>query len=195
MQSEIEVKFVNVDHDAMRLKLEATGAILEKPLRMMRRAIIETPELKAQNGFVRIRDEGDRTTLTYKQFDSLSIDGAKEIEVTVNDYSQTVVFFAAIGLRHKSYQESKRETWRIGDVEVVLDIWPWLNPFIEIEGSSIESVKSVSATLGFDWKNAVFGDVMAAYKLQYPHLSDHDTVSNLHEVKFGDPAPKMLQIS
>lgn len=47
--------------------------------------------------------------------------------------------------------------------------------------------------LGLGWDNAVFGDVMAAYRVQYPHLTMKDTVGNLPEVKFGDPLPDLLK--
>jgi adenylate cyclase, class 2 len=193
MQSEIEAKFVNVDHDVIRGRLETAGAELLQHMRTMRRAIIETAAMRANNGFVRVRDEGDRTTLTYKQFESLSVDGAKEMEVTVSDYETTVALCVAIGLEPSSYQESKRETWRMGDVEIMLDVWPWLDPYIEIEGASVESVKAAASTLGFEWGDAVFGDVMAAYRLQYPHLGEHDTVATLARVTFGDPLPDMLR--
>lgn len=36
------------------------------------------------------------------------------------------------------------------------------------------------------------GDIIAAYRLQYPHLGEHDTVATMLEVKFGDPLPELL---
>ena len=34
MNTEIEAKFLNIDHDAIRAKLEALGGVLEQPLRL-----------------------------------------------------------------------------------------------------------------------------------------------------------------
>ena len=195
MKTEIEAKFLSIDHDDIRKKLKALDARLEKPLRIMRRVTIDNPHMKAKDAFVRIRDEGDRVAVTYKQFDQLSIDGAKEIEIIVSHFDDSIALFAATGLPHKSYQESKRETWKLNDAEIVLDTWPWLNPYIEIEGDNVEIVKAVTKSLGLKWKDAVFGDVMAAYRSQYPHLGPHDTVGNLSEVKFDDPMPDMLKSS
>lgn len=192
MNTEVEVKFVNVDHTEIRMRLNKLGAKLEKPLRDMRRVVIENTGMKEKNAFVRIRDEGDKVTITYKQFDELSIDGAKEIEIIVSDFKASIDLFAAAGLTHSSYQESKRETWRLGTTEIVLDTWPWLNPYIEIEGVNEETVRSVAEDLGFDWSEAVFGDVMAAYRVQYPHLSLDHTVGNLAEVRFDDPLPTLF---
>lgn len=193
MNTEIEAKFVNVDIDKTRTNLETLSATLEQPMRLMKRVTIDSAYMKSKNAFLRIRDEGKITTITYKQFDSLSVDGAKEIETTVGDFDTAVRLVAAIGIPHRSYQETKRETWRLEDVEVVIDIWPWLHPYIEIEGPSELRVKEVASQLGFEWQDAVFGDVMAAYKIQYPHLKDTDTVGNIPEVTFDTPLPDFLQ--
>lgn len=193
MKDEIEAKFVNIDVDVIRSKLKSVGAVLTQPMRDMQRVTIDTPELKKKGAFVRVRNEGDKTTITYKQFNLLSIDGVKEIEVTVDDFDNAVALFRAAGLPYGSLQESRRETWRLGEAEVVIDEWPWLNPYIEIEAPSEALVVSTSEKLGFDWSDAIFGDVMVAYRVQYPHLGLDDTVGNLPEVRFNDPLPDLLK--
>jgi adenylate cyclase class 2 len=193
MKNEIEAKFVNINVQNMRSRLKKVGATLTLPMRDMHRVTIDTPELKKKDAFVRIRNEGDKTTITYKQFNALSIDGVKEIEVSVNDFDTAVMLFKEAGLAYGSFQESRRETWRLGDVEIVIDEWPWLNPYIEIEAPSENLVISTAKELGFDWSDAVFGDVMAAYRVQYPHLRVTDTIGSLPEVRFGDPLPELLK--
>lgn len=197
MNTEIEAKFLHVKHDDVREKLKRIGFVCVAPMRLMRRAIIDYPDRRLQtqkpNSYIRVRDEGDRITLTYKKFDSLSIDGAKEIEVVTSSFNDTVRIFTAIGLAVGSLQESKRETWRRDMCEVVLDEWPWLDPYIEIEAASEEVVRSVAEELGFSWPEAVFGDVMVAYRDQYPHLTEQQTVGNVPEVLFDAPLPEMLR--
>jgi adenylate cyclase class 2 len=192
MKTEFEAKFLNIDFEFMRTKLKSLDAKLEQPMRLMKRAIIDTPELMNKDAFIRVRDEGDRITLTYKQFQSLSVDGAKEYEVEVSNFEETINILAASGLPLKSIQESKRETWTLETTEIVLDEWPWLNPYIEIEGNNEQQVKETAVKLGFNWNDAVFGDVMAAYRAQYPHLTNSDTVANIESVKFGDALPELL---
>lgn len=177
----------------MRSRLRKAGAILTLPMRDMQRVTIDTPELKKKNAFVRIRNEGDKTTITYKQFNSLSIDGVKEIEISVNDFDTAVMLFKEAGLAYGSLQESRRETWRLGDTEIVIDEWPWLNPYIEIEAPSEDSVILTAKNLDLEWGDAVFGDVMSAYRVQYPYLGMNDTVGNLPEVRFSDPLPELLK--
>lgn len=191
MKTEIEAKFLNVDFDEIRAKLTELGATLEQPMRLMRRVIIETPELEAKNAFLRVRDEGDKVTLTYKQFDEVSLTGAKEIEITVNDYEATIGILEQVGLVHRSFQESRRETWRLGNVEIVLDEWPWLDPYIEVEGTNEREVKETAARLGFDWADAVFGSATSAYQMQYPD-GDASKLITVPRAAFGEPIPDIL---
>ncbi|MDB5179303.1 MAG: uncharacterized protein JWN01_1246 [Patescibacteria group bacterium] len=196
MKTEIEAKFLNVDHDQIRGRLRAVGAVCVTPMRLMKRAIIDFPDRRLQNGpfnsYVRVRDEGGKITLTYKKFESLSVDGAKEIETTVGSFEDTIAVFTAIGLEVGSLQESKRETWKYQGCDIELDEWPWLKPYLEIEGSSEEELKNTARALGLDWSDAAFGDVMVAYRAQYPHLRVGETVGNLAEVKFNTPLPEFL---
>jgi hypothetical protein len=38
----------------------------------------------------------------------------------------------------------------------MIDLWPGLNPFIEIESHSEENVKKYSELLGFDYSDGIF---------------------------------------
>lgn len=194
IQAEIEVKFLNINHDGIREKLRELGAVLEQPMREMRRVAIDNEFMRTgKDSFLRVRDEGDKVTMTYKQYDELSIDGAKEIEVEVSDFEKTIAILEQCGLPHRTYQETRRETWTLDGVEIVLDEWPWLKPYIEIEGESEDDLRSTAKKLGLDWGDAVFGDVMVAYRAEYPHLGGRDTVASIKEVKFGDPLPDILK--
>jgi len=192
MQQEIEAKFVNVDHDKVREALKAAGARLEHPMRLMRRVVIDYPDRKMQsedNAWIRVRDEGDKVTLTYKTSEENKFGGATEIEVIVDDYNKTIELFKAMGLVVHTDQETKRETWVLDDAEVVLDEWPWLNPYIEIEATSEQIVQDVAQKLGFIWQNAVFGSVTTAYRLQYPSIKNDEHISTIPAIKFGLTRP------
>jgi len=194
MAKEIEVKLLNVNIDDIRNRLKQSGATLIKPIRLMRRVMIKTPEMAKCNAFLRVRDEGGKTTMTYKQFNSSSVDGCEEIETTVKDFDNAVEILKLSGLACESYQESKREEWKLNGAEIVIDEWPWLNPYIEIEGISEEQLKELSNTLGFDWQNAVFGSVTIAYNSQYPHLVKTGAqISDISEVIFGAEIPNILR--
>ncbi len=195
MKPEIEAKFLSVNHDKLREKLIKIRASLTQPMRTMKRVVIHTPTMTKKNAFVRIRDEGDRVTITYKQFDEDSIDGAKEYEIEVSDFETAIDLFSEAGLRYDTFQESKRENWRLGEVEVMLDEWPWLEPYIEIEGPTEDSVRSMAKKLGLNWTEAVFGGVANAYFAQYPHIGKQgiDEINQKWSViKFSDPKPMII---
>jgi adenylate cyclase class 2 len=192
MRPEIEAKFLNINHDKIRQKLLTVGARCVQPMRLMKRITIDTPIMESKHGWMRVRDEGDKVTLSYKQTDSLTINGTKEIEVKVSSFNDAVALLAEAGLVQSSFQESKRETWMLGSVEVVLDEWPWLNPYIEIEAMTERQVIDIAEKLGLVWKDAYFGDVTTAYRAQYPSLGMEGTL-NLAQVKFNDPLPEILK--
>jgi len=195
MESEIEVKFLDVDIDDVRNRLTRAGAVLEQPMRFMRRALIEEAHHIKENSFIRIRDEGDKVTLTFKRRllpDGVTtIDSTKEIETTVGDFDKTVTIFAEAGWHYITMQESKRETWHLDDAEVVIDEWPWIKPYIEIEASSEEIVRRVADVLGFDWKDAAFGSVDIIYQRDFPQMSVRGII-DIKDARFDDPVPKQF---
>ena len=192
MKTELEVKFANVNIEAIRQALQVAGAVCEQPMRLMKRALVEEPHHQAEHAFLRIRDEGDKTTLTFKRRadpDAASIDSVKELEVEVSDFDKTVEIFSEAGWKYKTFQESKRETWKLDDTEVVIDEWPWLNPYIEIEGESEAGIKKVAEKLGLSWDNVLFGHIDALYEMQYEFQEGIRGVIDLPEVRFNAPLP------
>ena len=193
MKAEIEAKFVDVDIDDVRGRLKAAGAKLEQPMRLMRRVLIEEPHHAATRSFIRIRDEGDKTTLTFKRRalpdEETTIDSTSELETTVGDFDTTIKIFAEAGWDYITFQESKRETWHLGRVEIVIDEWPWLQPMIEIEAETEEEVRNVAGAQGFSWDDAIFGSVDVVYHRDFPNMSCRGII-DIKEARFENPIPK-----
>lgn len=197
MQEEIEVKFFDVDFDDLRTKLEGFGATCTMPMALMRRAIMDYPDKRLHNmadswSWIRVRDEGARTTVTFKSVDK---DGSKktgEIEYEASSYKLAVALFEAIGLETTSVQETKREIWKYKDCEIMLDEWPWIPLHIEIEGPSIESLQTVAEDLGLDWANHFVGNADFVYEREYPGMKSGDTIGEIPELTF-DTMPQWLK--
>ena len=171
MNNEIEATFLEIDKDEIRGKLKAIGAECVKPEVKMRRTVFDS----GPHSFARVRDEGDKIVMTYKNFeDEDSIMGVKEVNVVVDDYDEAVRFVAGCGLEQKAIQETLREVWKLGKTEIGIDTWPWLPTFIEIEGPSEAEVWSVAEKLGFNKEEAMFGAVDKIYNRYYG--VDTDTV-------------------
>lgn len=165
MEVEIEAKFTDIDKDEVRGRLARAGAELIHSQRLMRR--VNFNSLDDKNAWVRVRDEGDKVTMTYKQAFERTLHGTHEINLRVDDYSRAIEFLEVIGLQGKAVQETKREFWRFNECEVAIDTWPWIPTFVEIEGPSEHAFRMVASQLGFDWEKAMFGSVETVYQLYY----------------------------
>lgn len=165
MQIEIEAKFTDIDIDRMREKLSEAGATLTHPERLMRRHNFDQPDGK--NAWVRVRDEGDKVTLTYKRTFERTLHGTKEINLVVDDFVRASEFLEAIGLTGKAIQETKRESRSLNECEITIDTWPWIPTFIEIEGPTEGAVRAVASALELDWDKAMHGSVETVYQQHY----------------------------
>ncbi len=164
MYTEYEITFPNVSHEAMRAKIQSLGWVCTKPLTLMRRVVFSHPTDAC--GYLRVRDEWWRITTTYKHIsdDASHIESVQEIECGVSDFHAMRDIYIAMWLKQKAYQETKREIWEIdNEVEIMLDEWPWISPFIEIEWENESIVRKYTVLLGFDYDEGLFGAVDQLY--------------------------------
>lgn len=140
--------------------------------------------LEDDKGWVRVRDEGGKITLSYKQTGDRTLHGTKEVSVNVNDFDNACLFLESIGLESKSFQETKRESWKYGDIEIELDTWPWIPGFVEIEAGSENELRETAAKLNLDFGKALHGSVELAYQALYDVTEDE--INNWPEICFGD---------
>lgn len=193
MKNEIEAQFLDIDKEAIRAKLKEIGAKLEKPEVLMRRVVFDT----GPHSFARVRDEGDKIVMTYKNVsDDSSILGTKEVNLTVNDYDDAILFMKGCRLKTKARQESKREVWKFDKVEVCIDTWPWIPTFIEIEGPTEESVWQTAEALGFQKTQAKFGSVDTTYQHYYgidPDVINYQTPEIAFDITPPEWAKRKLE--
>lgn len=169
METEIEAKFLDVNIDSFKEKLQSLNAKLIHPEIFMKRKTFDFSDnrLLRIGGWIRVRDEVDKITLSYKQLKDRTLHGTKEITVEVNDFENTCQLLLNIGLAQKSYQETKREKWVLDDNEITIDTWPWIPRFVEIESKDEESMKKIVEKLGLNLDDAVHGSVEIAYQKHF----------------------------
>lgn len=192
MKTEIEAKFTDINSEEIRKKLLQTGAICVYEERLMKRKNFDFPDHRFDEirAWVRVRNEGEIVTLSYKQLNDRTLHGTKEVDVEVNDFDKTCQFLEAIGMKNYSYQETKREKWELDGVEIVIDTWPWIPTFLEIEGSDEKSVRQVATELGLDWNKALHGSVEIVYRQHY--VATDEEVDAWKEITFI-PIPDWLE--
>ena len=167
---EIEVKFLDIDIKEIEEKLKNLGATKVFDFLYKRRVFdFKDKSLESNNSWLRLRDEGDKITLTYKRRfgvgeNRLKDEGMHEIEVNVSDFQKTAELLNSIGMKEKFYEENRRVKYTIDDVEFCIDTWPLIPTYLEIEGKSWESVEKSVTILGLDWNNHIKCSTMQIYE-------------------------------
>ena len=170
---EIEIKFLNIDPEELVKKLLALGAKKVGDFHY-RRVVFDTVDfsLDKHGAWLRLRDEGDKITFTFKQRLAKDItslqgdDGMYEKEVVVSDFDATREIILKTGMIEKMYQENKRTRYLLDGVECDIDSWPLLAPYLEIEADSWDKVYSVAEKLGFAREDAKIFSANQIYRLQ-----------------------------
>lgn len=193
MQTEIEAKFLDVDVNQLREKLKTIGATPTYPERMMTRKVFDFPDhrLEKEGAWIRVRNEGDKVTLSYKRLVDRSLHGTKEITVEVNNFDETCNLLLALGFKQDSFQETKREKWEHENCEITIDTWPWIPTFVELEAPDENKIKSLAGKLGLDWGKALHGSVEIAYQKYYDVTEEE--IDNWERITF-EPAPNWLEV-
>lgn len=164
MNTEYEATFIDVDIQKIREQLIELKANLVKPETLMRRIVFHPPAI-IEDGWLRVRDEGDKITLSLKVIAEKSIEDQKEIELVIDSFEQGAALLKAVGAKQKAYQETKRELWQYKNCDVTIDTWPGLEPFIEIESHNSEAeVKEVALDINLDYSKAIFGSAGLIYE-------------------------------
>ena len=165
---EFEAKFLDIEKEVIRKVLKQKGATLVRPEYEQKRYNFHLPkDNRSDNAWLRVRDEGDKVTLALKMTTGSNIEDQKEIQLVIDSFDNAVKLLESVGCEKKAYQESRRELWKIDGVEVTIDEWPGLEPFVEVEGQSEDEVRRCAETLGFNYKTALFSSVGRVYKIKY----------------------------
>lgn len=168
MVKEIEAKFFIDSKDDIRKKLSNIDLKLINEEHLMKRKCFHCNDKKEERIYIRVRDEGKKITMTYKEIKGKGINDIEEIEIEVNNFENACELITKTNYSQVAYQENMREVWRNEEVEIVIDTWPFLQSYIEIEAKNEEIVKKYAKLLNFDFeKEAYFGAVGVLYEKQY----------------------------
>lgn len=168
----MEVKFLDIDPAAIEAKLKGLGAKKVGDY-LYRSRSFDFPgfPLDKDAAWVRLRDEGDKITVAFKKRLGVkesgemgSDSGMEEVEVVVNDYEKMTTLFLRIGLVIKFEQEKKRIRWEKDGVEFDIDFWPRINPYLEIEASSLGKINEAALELGLNPKDEKICSATQVYK-------------------------------
>lgn len=182
---EIEVKFLTIDPQKMQEKLEAIGA-KKVFAKTYRRRVFDYPDLRLDKdgAWLRLWDEGDKVTLSYKhRLGQKTHDGTvndqsmEEIEVTVSDFEKAGLILERIGLKEKFYEENRRIRYVLDQIEFDLDTWPLLEPYLEIEAPSWEEIDRATKLLGLNPADRKIFSTYQIYQLKGIEENDYQILT------------------
>lgn len=162
---EVEVKFLVQELTAVRQRLLALGATLKNPRVYERNLRLDTPEeaLRQRDELLRLRqDTAVKVTYKGRSLEAEQESEAKvreELEMTVDDWETAVAIFRRLGFGPMQVYEKYRETFQLGQIEVVLDEMPFGN-FVELEGREA-AIKETAVLLNLPWENRLVTNYLA----------------------------------
>jgi len=186
---EIEVKFLNVDKKTLEKKLVEIGAKKVGDY-LYKRQVFDYPDLRldAQGAWIRLRDEGDKITLSFKQRLGMQGNsgndlGMKEIEFCVDNFEETAKFLYELGLANKFFFENKRTRYEKDGIEFDIDEWPLLEPYLEIEADSWEDIGKAIGWLNLKKDNMKKFSTTQIYALKGIDDKDYSKLTFTEAVK------------
>ncbi len=163
MNKEYEVTILEID-EYFENRLIELGAKLVSDS-MQKRYVYDVMPANP-NKWIRLRTNGDKTTLTVKEIKNRDeIGGTEEIEVTVDSFDNTNSLLESLGYISRNYQENYRKMYVLNGVEISIDSWPMIPTYVEIEGKCEKEVLDTLKLLGYTKNNYITLDVVSIYKL------------------------------
>ena len=146
---EVEKKFrlTKRQRDAVLKRLPEIGASLERE-DFEENTLYQGQSLETASCVLRLRRIGRNATLTYKRRipSASAIKQQREEETDVTDPEAMEAILEALGFTAALVYEKRRQTWRLGKTEIVIDVLPF-GLFMEIEGR-VNEIKAVERKLG-----------------------------------------------
>lgn len=153
MAVESEGRIPNINPEEVKAKLLAIGA---KSLGFYNfRRYVFDPTIGAPRRWLRLRTDGNKTTLTFKEFSNNSFSGTKEWEIEVSDFETTLEILEKTGIKHRSYQENTRDEYEYHGAKLSIDHWPKLGYLLEIEVEKEEDIYDITNKLGFNSQDVI----------------------------------------
>jgi len=181
---EFEARFLNINKSELLEKIKKLGGVQKQSNTIYRRAVFKLCDI--QRGFVRVRDEGDKVTMTAKIYKDPKFPDEYEIEIK-DDFEKGKDFLQSLNLNQKAYHETMREKWRIPFgkkhelCEIAIDHIPGLPVYAEVECKTEADLNKSIKLLGMDKSNMRFGAYGKVFKEYYDISQDimDNTVSSL----------------
>lgn len=161
MSQEYETKILDINSQEIETKLISIGA--KKKFEVLYKRWVFDIESK-ETQWIRLRDDGKTSTLTYKKRTGSGICETEEIETQVLDFETTAQILQKLNFKDKYYQENKRTMYELNNIEFSIDSWPMIPTYLEIESTCEKKVKEGLKLLNLENKDIGNISVVNVYK-------------------------------
>lgn len=131
--------------------------------------------------WIRLRQDGDQIELTLKYIYNTDaeyeIDQVKEVEILVNDFDTANKLVEEMGYYKRKLVEKKRISYIYNDLQVEIDEWPLLEPYVEIEGKNVDSIYNLAEKLGYSKEQAKVMNTEDVYLSKGIDLTDYEVMT------------------
>jgi adenylate cyclase class 2 len=182
---EYEARFLDIEPDQLITKIKEVGGSLKKPLTLFKRSVFSLCDIS--KGYVRVRDEGNKVTMTSKIYKDPKFPQESELEIN-NTFEEGQTFLRSLNLHEKAYHETMRETWSIIRnkkelCEIAIDRIPGLPTYAEVECKSERDLKKCIKLLHLENKIVNYGAYGNTF-VHYYGMSAHEINNVVPKITF-----------
>jgi adenylate cyclase class 2 len=176
---EVEVKILEIDPATLEKTLLKLGAKKTFSGLVNVRYFDKNGEIKKKKDVLRVRQFGadkdgkpEKVEVCYKTNKHVE-NGYKvcdEYHLDGRDFDESVGFFENLGFEITCSYEKKRTVFKYKNLEVVIDEYPQIPPFIEIEGEDEVAIEKLIFDLGVAENERSSKSIGGLLKEKYPHV-------------------------
>ena len=131
--------------------------------------------------WIRLRQDGEIVEITIKYIYSnkanYNIDEVKEIEIKTDNFEMANKLIEEMGYYRKKLAEKKRDSYSYQGMDIEIDEWPLLEPYIEIEGSNIDKIYELANLLGYSKEQTIVMNTEDVYLEKGIDLSKYEEMT------------------
>ena len=119
------------------------------------------------NKWVRLRKSNDKIELTTKHIlnkKHSDYQNVLETEIEVSSFEEANNLLESIGICKRNYQEKIRYSFVYKDAQIEIDIWPMLDPYLEIECDNNKTIEEILEKLNLKENEIVSTNTESLYK-------------------------------
>lgn len=170
---EIEIKILGIDPGKISEKLIDLGAHKEFEGLIKVKYFDKDGQIRDKGDLLRVREfEGSHTEVTYKTNKRIE-NGYKifdEYELASPEFDEACKFFESLGYETSCYYEKRRMVFSLAEAEIVIDEYPKISPFMEIEAPDQKEIEDLIIKLGLEENEKSSHTINGLLKEKYPDI-------------------------